>query len=1031
MKRSKVVFMTRLWMLSGFSLYVRFGFCGILLSVIMTPFLFFFRTVFSWLRAKVFLPVGHWVETHRKGIAFIAVFSFLAIFYNLSSTVACSGTFSGGSGIAGVTCSLVSLVVWFLSAVVEMLGRLMILLVDIFMHFAQYNSFGTAQPVQIGWPIVRDVCNMFFIVILLVSAFATIIGYPKDYDYRQVLPKLLLMAVLINFSKTLVLLLVDLSQVVMLSFVNAFSQAGPGNFAQIFQFNKMLEIAQTDNGTTATVTGNNAAAAQAANALGNNTGTTASDLGNYVNIIASVILALVLMCVACGVMIIMIMYVIARIVGLWIALIFSPLAFFTSALPKSLSSSLGPVASKYGSRLSGLLTGGPVLAFFLWLTFAVVQGANGDLAGGTSLVIASQGANQQSFLSTIGNTQSLATFIVGVAMMMMALEQAASVANETGGIVKKYGNMVADRTKAVAATTARFATGAAVGIGTAGVAPALLAGGSRLERKYDVRGRLAKGVRAVKPVGYVADSLLQGYSDALSGGKGKGTSLQAIQTSNTKREKQEQEDKMKFYNSLPDSDKDLERNWMNRTLWESANLATKGEMGAVGEQNQAYASADARKLRVKRQMDALTAGKNYTKDQRAQLEAKVKQDVDKEALQALDVSKSAFNKGGMMDKSIKAGEDMDKMYEQDPTLIKSAGILKGDDITAKEKDIMKKLQKDKAAAEASTVGTDARMAMKMLPDEAWIKNTSGNIVGIDPQYKDKFLETHKGSKAADAVNAIEKQVVGTNGGISRDQIEKMSIGKDSKGNTRLYDATTLPAGISTDKATDDKRFMKTTGEQAVEADFAAAFPTVGAGRDATQVDDMTASASMAAYNHAMEFGVKNTLNDKNVANAQDFAPAKAIGNRFNEALNNARFKASSANPTGPDDSDLKAVFAGWEGLSAGLEDVDSVSRAMVVSQIKVDSFGEFIKDPRAFEKLDGNQKKAITNHLNNLREARAQLTEKQVQGTLDARAQAILKDVSAELDKARQVVEVYEANRQKNDPRYPPALRSAMLGKDK
>jgi len=73
---------------------------------------------------------------------------------------------------------------------------------------------------------------MSFILILLIIAFATILRQ-ESYS-KKLLPKLLIMAVLINFSRTIFGLLIDFSQVIMLTFVNAFS-AGGGYFIKALE----------------------------------------------------------------------------------------------------------------------------------------------------------------------------------------------------------------------------------------------------------------------------------------------------------------------------------------------------------------------------------------------------------------------------------------------------------------------------------------------------------------------------------------------------------------------------------------------------------------------------------------------------------------------------------------------------------------------------------------------------------------------------------------------------------------------------
>ena len=91
---------------------------------------------------------------------------------------------------------------WIISA----LGVILVLIIKTLVLVAQYNDFIGSQAVENGWRIVRDVANMFFVVVLLIIAFATILNQEK-YSYKTWLPKVILMAVLINFSKTIFLFL--------------------------------------------------------------------------------------------------------------------------------------------------------------------------------------------------------------------------------------------------------------------------------------------------------------------------------------------------------------------------------------------------------------------------------------------------------------------------------------------------------------------------------------------------------------------------------------------------------------------------------------------------------------------------------------------------------------------------------------------------------------------------------------------------------------------------------------------------------
>lgn len=418
------------------------------------------------------------VVTHRKPLGLLAILACLLL---LPQTVE-------AFTLTGAAAEALKLLIGLLSWVVETLGKLFVYLVDIFLGFARYNKFGDAQPVKIGWVIVRDICNMFFIVVLLISAFNTIIGWDSSLRYNQVLPKLLLMAILINFSRTLVQVLIDFSQVVMLTFVNAFQAAGAGNFAAAFRINDLLSM--RDNFASQ--------GQQAVDAAGNDNYDLAAQL------FTSFLLALILIVIANGVMLIMIIYILARIIGLWIALIFSPLAFFVKALPSSLQSGLSSFSGKYWSRLSGMLTGGPVVMFFIYLTFAILQTApanppanpGGQTAGGSSLLGAQgSGLSNQlelytptteinsatNFLTRVGTSDNVASFIVAVALMLMALEAAIEAANAVEGSVGKIASTIGSASKGLAFGAAALAAS------SPWLATKL--GYRTLDKRYDMTGK--------------------------------------------------------------------------------------------------------------------------------------------------------------------------------------------------------------------------------------------------------------------------------------------------------------------------------------------------------------------------------------------------------------------------------------------------------------------------------------------------------------------------------------------------------------
>ena len=222
---------------------------------------------------------------------------------------------------------------------IRAIASILIVLVNVLMSVAAYSDFIHAPAVEKGWVVVRDLCNMFFVVILLIIAFATILGQ-EEYGAKKMLPKLIMAAVLINFSKLICGLMIDISNVVMLTFVNAFSAIGAGNLLDLLGISDVTKIAVASDSSAVT----------------------------FGTIVSAYIFGLIYVIIATVVVASMLGMLVIRLVMIWILVVLSPLAFFLQAVPG---------ASKYSgqwwSKWTSNLLVGPVIAFFLWLSFAVCK----------------------------------------------------------------------------------------------------------------------------------------------------------------------------------------------------------------------------------------------------------------------------------------------------------------------------------------------------------------------------------------------------------------------------------------------------------------------------------------------------------------------------------------------------------------------------------------------------------------------------------------------------------------------------------
>lgn len=289
-------------------------------------------------------------------------------------------------------------------AIVSVLGWVLAQLMKILVYVAQYNHFINSAAISKGWIVARDISNMFFVVILLIIAFGTILNI-ESYNYKKWLPKLVLMAILINFSKTICGLLIDISQVVMLTFVNAFSDMAPGNLIEMLgvtDWQSLRGVEEVNNWEIAAA---------------------------YVLAAIYAIIALVTITAIVGMLVM-------RIIMIWVYVVLSPFAYLLSAFPGGAS-----YASQWWKEFTKNLIVGPVLAFFIWLSFAALgtPSDNGPQALGEFKDDGDQIECQrdENGVCKFGTSDLMVQFIVSIAMLIGGMKIAQEIGGAGGGIAGK------------------------------------------------------------------------------------------------------------------------------------------------------------------------------------------------------------------------------------------------------------------------------------------------------------------------------------------------------------------------------------------------------------------------------------------------------------------------------------------------------------------------------------------------------------------------------------------------------------------
>ncbi len=335
----------------------------------------------------------------------------------------------GANGVSDASAGIASGSFWMdlFSKILLSISRLFLSLTLFILTFiieiAGYNGFLNASAVNVGWVMVRDITNMGFVVILLVIAFGTILGV-EHYEWKKMLVKMVVAAVVVNFSRTICGLMIDVAQVVMITFVNGIAATAGGNLIRMFNLDSIRDLSTSADPKT-------------------------FDSTNYfIASIGAVFFSAMVMCVLAVFMVMLV----ARMIVLWVLIVLSPLAFVLSVLPQTEG-----YANQWWSEFGKNVITGPVLLFFVWLSFVTAgNGKINDQIAGASVTGKTSNAGSTDESSILkGNTSgigsalewdNMANFIIAIGMLMVGARAAAQLggvggewAGEAVSVGKKIG----------------------------------------------------------------------------------------------------------------------------------------------------------------------------------------------------------------------------------------------------------------------------------------------------------------------------------------------------------------------------------------------------------------------------------------------------------------------------------------------------------------------------------------------------------------------------------------------------------------
>jgi len=324
-----------------------------------------------------------------------------------------------GDPIGGFISTLLYGVLNILAKLVQFAGFLM----DATLSQNFFRGLVDNEGVYAGWVIVRDVLNLFFMLLLLFSAFATIFQVEK-YHLRKMIIMLIVMALLVNFSFPITRFIIDFSNSAMYFLVDGVAAQSPSaNFGRFSEMGRAL--------------------------------TAASELG--VNTVSSIILNIILTFIVLVTLLGFAINLLIRLLAFVILIILSPAGFVFAFFPSTKN-----IADDWWSALFKYAFMGPIMMFFFYLAVLMFDRAGSAASGEEAWVI----SFVKFFVPTVFLWMGLiASQKFGGSGSAMAM----NFAKKTGNNIKSYGQKAAWGTVGMAGKGVDTITGHRISGGIGGL----------------------------------------------------------------------------------------------------------------------------------------------------------------------------------------------------------------------------------------------------------------------------------------------------------------------------------------------------------------------------------------------------------------------------------------------------------------------------------------------------------------------------------------------------------------------------------
>ncbi len=304
-------------------------------------------------------------------------------------------------------------------------------LLDFFLGYSLDSNAYRSDFIVKGWGLIRDISNIAFIFTLLYLAIKHILGSSS----KKYIPTLIIVALLLNFSLFFTKVVIDAGNILARAFYNSIVIENDTTYEDVEGY-KSITYGIVDKinpqnllSTALFESGAGGQIGSIDQTTGQFQGTVTPDIsGNTGTIFLIFILMTVVNLVLAWTFLSVSLTFIGRVIGLWFAMIFSPIAFITLAVPGSGGFFKQLSFDSWKDNVIKLAFLAPVFIFFLYLTISFLS----ILGTGESLAPA-EGSSMFVALMKV-----FIPFLFIITLLQVAKKTADSMAGEFGGMVKSF-----------------------------------------------------------------------------------------------------------------------------------------------------------------------------------------------------------------------------------------------------------------------------------------------------------------------------------------------------------------------------------------------------------------------------------------------------------------------------------------------------------------------------------------------------------------------------------------------------------------